>query len=427
MKAIIIGAGVVGVTTAWALQRRGHEVTVIEKHGQAALETSLANAGQRSYGHVSPWASPSMIRKALPSLFKQAGPLKIKWPPSGQTLGFLFRMSRYATKPGLFQRNHEAMLRLARYSREVFLELERHEPFDFDGGHGGLLKLASSEAEMRELQALSRTLGRLDIECRWLSRAAVLEHEPGLDPASPLVGGLLVPGDGTGDCHRFTRTLAERCRAAGVEFRFDTEATHLKTDERRLHSIQVNGTNGSEWLEADAFVVCAGCGSRDIVRSLGLDLPICPVKGYSLTAPLKDPDRALVSTLVEDRYRIAITRLGDRLRATGFVELADFNRVIPAKRLASIRAGVESRFPGMADFTRAEPWTGFRPMTPDGPATLGRGHQENVIVNAGHGTWGWTLSAGSAEITAQLLDGEAPAVDLGAFDPLRFALRMRTR
>lgn len=425
MDIVVIGAGVVGVTTAWALKRRGHSVTVIEKHPQAAQEVSRANAGQRSYGHVSPWASPKLIHKALPSLFRRAVPLKIKWPPSGQTLGFLFGMWRYAHQPGLFERNHKAMLRLARYSREAFLELEQHEPLRFDGAHGGLLKLASTPDEKKELLQLSRTLENLAIEAQWLEPEAVFGQEPRLDTSSPLLGALRVPGDGTGDCHRFTQALADRCREEGVVFRFDTEVTRLKTDEKRLYSIQVHSEDRESWLDADAFVISAGCGSRDIVRSLGLNLPICPVKGYSLTAPLTDPDRSLVSTLVDDRYRIAVTRLGDRLRATGFVELAGFDSRLPGPRLASIQAGVESRFPGMADFSKATPWTGFRPMTPDGPAALGRCHQRNVIINSGHGTWGWTLAAGSAEIAAQLIDGEEPAVELAAFDPMRFALRLR--
>lgn len=425
MDIVVIGAGVVGVTTAWALKRRGHSVTVIEKHPQAGLEVSRANAGQRSYGHVSPWASPKLIHKALPSLFRRAGPLKIKWPPSGQTLGFLFGMWRYAHQPGLFERNHKAMLRLAGYSREAFLELERRESLQFDGAHGGLLKLASTVSEKKELLQLSRTLENLSMESYWLEPEAVFDHEPGFNTSSPLLGALRIPGDGTGDCHRFTQALAERCREEGIVFRFDTEVTRLKTDEQRLYSIQVRNEGRGSWLDADAFVVCAGCGSRDIVRSLGLNLPICPVKGYSLTAPLIDPGRSLTSTLVDDRYRIAVTRLGDRLRATGFVELAGFDSRLPRARLASIQEGVESRFAGMADFSQARPWSGFRPMTPDGPATLGRCHQHNVIINSGHGTWGWTLSAGSAEIVGQLVDGEEPAVELAAFDPMRFALKLR--
>lgn len=418
MRVLIIGAGVVGVTTAWSLRQRGHEVTVIDKAESAALETSYANAGQRSYGHVSPWASPSMIRQALPSILRRSGPLKLKWPPSGRMIQFLVGMSRYAGQPALFRRNHEAMLRLAQFSREQFLALEAAEPFDFDGGHGGLLKVADSAADKEELLQIASLLQRLGIDSRWLNPDAAREQEPGLSP--DIAGGLLVPGDGTGDCQRFSERLAERAAAGGVLFRYQTEATHLRTDDKTLQAVQVRGPSGEEWLDADAYVICAGCGSRELAFSLGLHLPIYPVKGYSLTAPVADPARAPRSTLIDENRKVAITRLGERVRVTGFAELADFDRRLLPRRLDSIRDSLERRFPGAADWDRAEPWTGFRPMTPDGPAAIGLGRQGNVYYNTGHGTWGWTLAMGSAELIAQQLAGEEAAVELTAFRPRRF-------
>lgn len=420
MRVLIVGAGVIGVTTAWALQQRGHEVSVIDKASAAALETSYANAGQRSYGHVSPWASPSMIRQALPSMLRSAGPLKMKWLPSGAMLQFLVGMTRYAIQPALFHRNHQAMLRLAQFSRQQFLALEAKQPLNFDGWHGGLLKLADREADRAALMHTAELLQRLGIECHWLDEAQARAREPGLNPQQPIAGGLLVSGDGTGDCQRFTEQLAQRCAAAGVSFHYQTELVQLRTDIDRLQAVQLRGPEGERWVEADEFVICAGCGSRDIARSLGVNLPIYPVKGYSLTAPLAKADNAPVSTLIDDNRKVAITRLGERVRVTGFAELADFDRRLLPKRLASIRQSLEARFPGAADWSAAEPWTGFRPMTPDGPAALGRARQANVTFNTGHGTWGWTLAMGCAEVVAQQLAGDTSSVDLEAFRAGRF-------
>jgi D-amino-acid dehydrogenase len=215
--------------------------------------------------------------------------------------------------------------------------------------------------------------------------------------------------------------LARACESRGVSFRFNTETTHLIADGQRVTGVAIHNENDTtETLDVDAVVVCAGCWSNQLTAPLGLKLPIYPVKGYSFTVPLKDAGRAPVSTVHDDNFKVVSTRLGNRLRASGFVEMAGFNRDIPEARLATIRKSVESRFPGCADLTAAETWTGFRPMTPDGPPIIGRGPRENLFLNTGHGTFGWTLSAGSADVIAQMIDGEPTAVCLDPFRPGRF-------
>ncbi len=418
MRVVVIGAGVTGVTAACALARRGHEVTVVERLEAAAMETSRSNAGQRSYGYVYPWAAPAMIKKALPWLIKTTGPLKMAMPPSFTTLRFLLATWRFAHAPGLFERNKKAMLRLGVFSRQCFLELERTLPLSFDGGHGGLIDLASDQATAEGLKESMGMLDELGIGCQWLTPDALLEQEPGLKGGAPLAGALRITEDGTGDSHQFTQSLAEQCREKGARFLFDSVVTDVRKTGGRIGAVVLES---GEELEADAVVLSAGCESRFLGETLGLNLPIYPVKGYSLTAPLDDPSRAPRSTVIDDRYKVVATRLGDRLRATGFVELTDFNRRIPESRLATIRTAVASRFPGAADLEKAESWTGFRPMTPDGPPIIGRYGFENLYLNTGHGTFGWTLSAGSGELIGQLVDGETPAVDLSAFDPARFA------
>lgn len=421
MHIVVVGGGVVGVTTAYELNRRGHQVTLLERHGMTGNETSKGNAAQRSYGVVYPWADPSMVLKAIPWLFKADGPLKLRIPPSVEAVRFMFATLRYAWSPGLFGLNRRAMLRLGVHSRDRFLKLEKELDLAFDGAHKGLLHLASTPEAMDGYREVHQLLEEMGIASRLLTPEQAREAEPGMVGPGPLYGALSFDTDGTGDCHLFARALAAECEKQGVSFRFNVEVENLVAGERRMDAVAIRNEQGlREVIQADAFVISAGCWSPSLVRPLGLNLPIYPVKGYSITVPLRDADRAPVSTIHDDNYKVVSTRLGNRLRATGFVELADFNRDIPESRLATIRKSVESRFPGCADLKAAETWTGFRPMTPDGPAIIGRGPRENLYLNTGHGTFGWTLSAGSADVIAQIIDGEEPAICLDAFRPGRF-------
>lgn len=437
MHVLVVGAGVVGVTTAWALSRRGHQVTVVDPLYGAALETSRANAGQRSYGYVYPWAAPDMVGKAVRGLFSRYGPLKITTPLSPRTLQFLALTARCSASQHRYSTSHSALLDLAEYSRRCFLSLEEPSDNRFDGQHEGLMEVADSESASTALRQKAQLLEKLGVHHEWLRPAEVQEREPGMQGPGPVTGGLRMPLDGTGDCHRFTQALAESCEARGVRFEYGTAIRKWDLDKDRIrgawlerlpfdqhrqhqtHETSDSATN--DYLEADQVVLCAGCASRDLARPLDLSLPIYPVKGYSLTRTLDDPTKAPRSTVVDHGYKVAMTRLGDRVRVTGFVELANFNRRIPEKRLQVLREAFASRFPGAADLLQAEPWTGFRPMTPDGPPVLGRGLQTNLLLNTGHGTFGWTLSAGCAEIIGQLLDDETPAVDLTPFHHQRFS------
>lgn len=421
MHVVVIGGGVVGVATAWELNRRGHQVTVLERHEMAGNETSKGNAAQRSYGVVYPWADPGMVFKALPWLFKQDGPLKLRLPPSLDAVRFMFSTLRYAWSPGLFGLNKRAMLRLGMHSRERFLKLENELDLTFDGDHKGLLHLASTPEELEVHRGTHRVLSNMGIASRLLTPEQVYEAEPGMARNGPLYGALSYDTDGTGDCHLFSRELAAACEGKGVRFRYNVQVERLKAGSQTVESVVLRNARGEqETLEADAFVVSAGCWSPQLLRPLGLKLPIYPIKGYSITVPLKNPQKAPASTIHDDNYKVVSTRLGDRLRATGFVELAGFNRDIPEARIATIRKSVESRYPGCADLNNAETWTGFRPMTPDGPAIIGRGPRRNLYLNTGHGTFGWTFSAGSADVIAQVIDGETPSVCLDAFRPERY-------
>ena len=427
MNVLVVGAGVTGVTTAWALARRGHQVTVVERLPGAGLETSRANAGQRSYGYVYPWAAPDMVGKALRGLFSRYGPFKVTTPWSPRTLEFLALTARCSASPERYRTSHRALLDLAAYSHRCFLDLEVPPASDFDGQHQGLMEVATNKAEAAALRQKAELLADLEVAHEWLDPKDVRQNEPGMLGPGEVTGGLRMPGDGTGDCHHFTRALAAACETLGVRFLYNTAIRRWNQQDDRILGAWLEPCSTPHapdpvdtYLETDQVVLCAGCQSRHLARPLGLRLPIYPVKGYSLTATLEDATRAPRSTVVDHGYKIAMTRLGDRVRVTGFVELANFRRTIPASRLAVLREGFATRFPGAADLHRAEPWTGFRPMTPDGPPLLGRGSLSNLLLNTGHGTFGWTLSAGSAELTGQLLDGERPAIDLTPYRPGRF-------
>lgn len=425
MKTLVIGAGVVGVTTAWTLNERGHDVTVIDALDGAAMETSFANAGQRSYGHVSPWAAPEMISTGLKGLFRREGPLKMHFPPRPSTIAFLLRTLRFATTSRLYESNNTAMLRLGMVSREAFLKLEEKLDIDFDGDHQGLLEVTTDPEEEKGLQGKANALAQLGITHQWLDPGSVTRQEPALESLSPLRPSLLINGDGTGDCHRFTGALMTHCQNAGVTFLFNTRLSEWHRSGNRISAVEL-ATSGdaspTTWTEtADNVVLCAGCDSAKLAAQLGMPLPIYPVKGYSLTAPVTDPDRAPRSTVVDMDRKVAISRLGDRVRVTGFAELTGFNRNISEKRVAVIRHAATNRFPGAADFSKARAWTGFRPMLPDGPPALGQGPFENLYLNTGHGTFGWTLSAGSARILGQVMDGESAPIPLQAFNPMRFS------
>lgn len=431
MKVIVAGAGVVGMTTAWVLARRGHQVTVIDSHGGPAMETSRGNAGQRSYGFLYPWADPAMIRTGLQGLLRRKGPLKIGFPVSGRTLQFLCMTADFATRRGLFDVNRRAMLQLAMLSREGFEEVDRSLDIDYDQANLGLLETASNRERQSVLMQKTRLLDELGIEHDWLNPRAARLREPGLLGSAPLHGAMYLPGDATGDSQLFTRGLAAACRQQGVDLRYRVEITGWDIRYARIRGIRVrdytvhqaeHAEGSTGYLSADRYVLAAGCGSRELARQLGLSLPLYPVKGYSLTAPVRNEHRAPRSTVLDDHYKLAITRLGERVRVTGFAELTDFHRRLPERRLQTLRKGFNERFPGSVDLGMAKAWTGFRPMTPDGPPAIGPVRQlENLLLNTGHGTFGWTLSMGSAELLGQMLDGEKPSIPVDAFRADRFS------
>jgi D-amino-acid dehydrogenase len=407
MKILVLGAGVIGVTTAWHLQRLGHQVTVLDRQPAAAEETSHANAGQISPGYAAPWAAPGIPLKAIRWLLGRHSPLRIDPKPEWDKLQFMGRMLANCN-PRAYAVNKDRMMRLAEYSRQALADLLAQTGIAFDHGRMGTLQLFRNRKQLRTAQADIALLERQGIPHELLTVQGCAAIEPALERVRhKLVGGLYLPLDQTGDCRAFTLQLAERCREQGVRFHHGVEVQALNVERGRL--LGVDSSAGC--LEADACVMALGSHSTALLRAVGIRSPVYPVKGYSITLPVTDPDAAPLSTLMDETYKVAITRLGDRIRVAGTAELAGYNLDLKPERRATLRHVVGDLFPRGFDADADDAfWSGLRPMTPDGTPLLGRSPVEGLWLNTGHGTLGWTMSCGSARLIADLISGRRPEI-----------------
>ncbi len=407
MKVVVLGAGVIGVTSAWQLARSGHEVTVIDRQPGAALETSFANAGEISPGYSSPWAAPGIPLKALKWLFMAHAPLIIQPRPDPEKIRWLARMLGNCTASA-YAVNKARMVRLAEYSRDSLTALRHETGLAFDERQQGTLQLFRTQKHLDAAGKDIEVLRAGGVPFELLDAAGCLAAEPGLAAARDrIAGGLRLPRDETGDCFKFTQGLAALAESAGVTFRYGTAVKRLVVTGGRVASVV---TSGGE-VAADAVVVALGSHSPALVRPLGIDLPVYPFKGYSITVPIMDETRAPVSTVMDESFKVAITRLGDRIRVGGMAEIAGFDLSLNEKRRATLVRSVEDLFGGAGDQSRASFWTGLRPMTPDGTPVIGRTHVKGLFLNTGHGTLGWTMAAGSARVLADLVSGHAPEIE----------------
>ncbi len=410
MHVLILGAGVIGVTTAWYLRSLGHDVTVLEARDAAALNTSFANAGQLSYGYAMPWAAPGVPMKALKWLLDANAPFKLhldREHPLRQAL-WLAKMFAQCNAAD-FEHNKRRMLALSHHSQAALAELRQALPqLDFDHQARGTLQVFRTAAQLEAAHSDARMLGAAGVACTLLEGAAALQAvEPALARSPvPLVGALRLPDDETGDCHRFTQQLASLAEAAGVRFCYGSPATGFTEDAGgRITGV----TSRDETHRADAVVVCLGCDAVDLLAPLGLRLPVYPVKGYSLTFDIDDESGAPVSTVMDETYKVAITRLGRRVRVGGTAELSGMNTELREARRLTLTRSVEDLFPFAGAARKARFWTGLRPSTPDGVPYVGPTAREGLWVNVGHGTLGWTMAAGSARVLARALDGSPTA------------------
>lgn len=418
MKVVILGAGVIGVTSAWYLARAGHEVVVIDRQPGPALETSFANAGEVSPGYSSPWAAPGIPMKALKWMFQRHAPLVIQPKLDRQRIGWMWQMLMNCTTSA-YQVNKSRMVRLAEYSRDCLGELRAETGISYDERTQGTLQLFRSQKQVDAAGKDIEVLRADGVPFEVLDRAGCIAAEPGLAGSADLIaGGLRLPGDETGDCFKFTNNLAEMAATAGVTFRWGVSVQALEAEGGRITAVRTDAGR----ITADRYVLAMGSYSPQLARPLGINLPVYPLKGYSLTIPVEDAARAPVSTVMDETYKVAITRLGQRIRVGGLAEIAGFDTRLNPRRRETLALSVSDLFRGAGDPAKAEFWTGLRPMTPDGTPVVGATPLANLYLNTGHGTLGWTMAAGSGRVLADLISGRAPEIeaqDLGVARYLR--------
>ena len=406
MKVIVLGAGIIGVTSAYQLAKAGHEVTVIDRQTGPALETSFANAGEVSFGYCSPWAAPGIPMKAMKWLFMQHAPLILRPKVDTAMLSWMAKMLSNCTS-ARYAINKSRMLRLADYSRISIAALREETGIPYDERMQGTLQLFRTQAQLDASAKDVKALAADGIAYEVLDPEGCIRTEPALAHVrEKIVGGLLTPKDETGDCYKFTNALAKKAEAMGVRFQYSSIVRGLDVEGGRVRGVvTAHGT-----LAADAVVVALGSFSPLLVKPHGISLPVYPVKGYSLTIPITDASRAPESTVMDETYKIAITRLGDRIRVGGMAEISGYTNDLGEPRRQTLQHSVMDLFPG-GDITKASFWSGLRPMTPDGTPVIGPTKVAGLYLNTGHGTLGWTMSSGSARVIADLVSGRKPEID----------------
>ncbi|GGD50790.1 D-amino acid dehydrogenase [Pseudoxanthomonas indica] len=421
MRVLVLGSGVIGVTSAWYLARAGFEVTVIDRQAGPADETSFANAGQISPGYASPWAAPGVPLKALKWLFSKHAPLAIRPGLDPNQYLWLAQMLRNCTQDR-YAINKARMVRLSEYSRDSLDELRKETGIDYEGRQLGTTQLFRTQSQLDGAAKDIAVLQEYGVPFELLDRAGIARVEPALASVSDkLVGALRLPNDQTGDCNLFTRRLASMAAAAGVEFRYGQDVQALETQNGRISGAIINGRRET----ADRYVLALGSYTPKLLAPLGIRLPVYPLKGYSLTLPITDAAMAPTSTILDESYKVAITRFDHRIRVGGMAEVAGYDLSLPARRRATLEKVVGGLYPRGGDLARAEFWTGLRPATPDGTPVVGATGLSNLFLNTGHGTLGWTMACGSGRYLADQMASRMPQISGEGLDISRYGARRR--
>ena len=411
MKVIVLGAGVIGTTTAWYLAQAGHDVEVVERREGPGLETSFANGGQVSVCHAEPWATPGAPAKILKWLRQEDAPLlfRLRRDPAQWSWGlrFLYECLAWRTRENIPQ-----ILAMAFHGRRMLQQLRAETGIAYEQSTRGILHYYTERAEFEaacEAAALMRRYG-LDRDVKSVEEAIAIE--PALAPAAArIVGATYTPSDESGDAYLFTVNLARMAEAKGVRLRTGCEIRGLRATAKGATGVVVAGPAGEETVAGDAFVVALGAYSALLARPLGIDLPVYPAKGYSATVAVADPDKAPTVSLTDDEAKIVISRLGERLRIAGTAEISGWSTDLNPVRCEALVKRAASFFPGACRWDEPEYWAGLRPSTPSNVPLVGATRIPNLWLNTGHGTLGWTMACGSGAALAELMDGRRPAVD----------------
>jgi D-amino-acid dehydrogenase len=407
MRICVLGAGVIGVTSAYYLAKQGHDVIVVDRQPGPARETSFANAGEVSPGYSSPWAAPGIPLKALKWMFMQHAPLIVRPMADFTTWRWIAAMLSHCTS-ARYAINKSRMVRLAEYSRSCLIDLRAETGIAYDERTQGTLQVFRTPQQMKGISKDVEVLQSDGVPFEVLDTDGCVAAEPGLASARhKIVGGLRLPNDETGDCFKFTSALQPLAEGLGVNFRFGTEVRGFRAENSRIVAVALSEGE----IEADVFVAAMASYTPALLKPLQMRLPVYPIKGYSLTIPISDETRAPVSTVMDETYKIAITRLGDRIRVGGMAEIAGFSHDLPDARKATLVHSVEDLFGGAGRQSDAAFWSGLRPMTPDGTPVVGPTSFRNLYLNTGHGTLGWTMACGSARVLADQISGQKPEIE----------------
>lgn len=417
MKVLILGGGVAGVSTAWYLAKSGHDVTVVERSNSVADETSFANAGMLSYGYTNPWAAPGVPLQAMKWMMQDLAPILVSSSSFNvRTANWMMQMLGQCTEEA-YNLNKRRMLSISEYSRTCLDDLTKELSLDFDHRTKGTIELFRDQEKMSSIEPDLASLRDCGVAHEVISHAECIQHEPALANVSEkFIGGLRFPQDGTGDCNKFTIDLAEHCRAVGVQFMLGTEINSFEASSGKITAVYTS----AGVLTADAYVVCLGSYSPLMVNPLGFKLPIYPIKGYSLTLPLLDESKAPQSTVMDEAFKVAVTRFDDRIRVGGTAEIAHFDLSLKEKRRKPAEFVVNDLFPGAGDLNKATFWCGLRPMTPDSVPIIGKTPISNLYMNTGHGTLGWTMSQGSARLVADVINNKTPDIESEGLSVFRY-------
>ncbi|HEY8876106.1 MAG TPA: D-amino acid dehydrogenase [Roseateles sp.] len=412
MKVIVLGAGLLGVTSAYFLRQQGFDVTVVDRQAAPAAETSYANGGQISVSHAEPWANPGAPWKVLRWLAKEDAPLLFRLRADARQWRWALQFLRECS-PWRTRRNIEQIVRLGTHSRQVLQDLREARGLRYQQRSQGILHFYTSQREFDSAAAPTAQMRALGCDRRLISADEAVRLEPALQHIRPqLAGATFTAQDESGDANAFTRELAARCAEDGVRFLFSHAVTALREAGGRLDHVEVTDADGQfQRLQADAYVLALGSFSPQLAAPLGLRLPIYPAKGYSVTLPVREAALAYQVSLTDDEYKLVFSRLGDRLRIAGTAELNGYDRDLNRTRCDAILRRVEQLFPGAGDVAQASFWTGLRPATPSNVPLIGRSRLRNFFLNTGHGTLGWTHACGSGQSLARIVAGLKPEVD----------------
>ncbi len=416
MKVLILGSGVIGTTTAYYLAKAGHQVTVVDRQSGPALETSYGNAGEVSPGYSSPWAGPGVPRKAIHWMLMQHSPLVIRplLDPAMWRWGAQMLANCTAAR---YEVNKARMVRLAEYSRDCLRQLRADTGIAYDHRTQGTLQLFRTQKQLDGAAADMAILQQSGVPFQLLEGDSYLPYEPALKLVKDkFVGALRLPDDETGDCFKFTNRLAEMAQALGVEFRYGVSIDRIAADGHKITGVHTS----AGLLQADSYLCALGSYSPILLKPLGFNLPVYPVKGYSITVPITDAAAAPESTVMDETHKVAVTRLGDRIRVGGTAELAGYDLRLREERRTTLNHVVTDLFPQGGDVSQAEFWTGLRPMTPDGTPVLGGTPYPNLHLSTGHGTLGWTMAAGTGRVMADLISGKKPEISMEGLTVARY-------